>query len=135
MKLSWSMQRRLERWKIKYAKIINWSMFIKKEIVSDYNKIKKLLERKNKKKVKKMKIDKNKKETMFFDSKEYIGLTVNKGEIKLIEKPPQEIISFKNDEIKTKPTWFEHDRNCDCEECLDSLITDLKFKFDTENDF
>lgn len=131
MRLSWSMQRRIERWKIKYAKLIELSVFIKEEIVKDYNKVKDFLQKRNKKKGKKMKINKNKKETMFFDSKEYIGLTVKKGEIKLIEKPPEKIVSFKNNE----PTWSEHDRNCDCEECLDSLITDLKFKFDTENDF
>jgi len=131
LRLSWSMQRRLERWKIKYAKIINWCVFVKGEVISDYNKIKNFLNRNKKQKVKKLKIDKNKKETMFFDSKEYIGLTVKKGEIKLIEKPPESFITTYAPKNKTRVL---HGRDCDCEDCLETLITELKFKFDTEND-
>lgn len=131
LRLSWSMERRIERWKIKYAKIINWCVFVKGEVISDYNKIKNFLNRNKKQKVKKMKIDKNKKETMFFDSKEYIGLTVKKGEIKLIEKPPESFIATYASKNKTRVL---HGRDCDCEDCLETLITELKFKFDTEND-
>jgi hypothetical protein len=68
---------------------------------------------------------------MFFDSKEYIGLTVNKGEIKLIEKPPESFITTYAPKNKTRVL---HGRDCDCEDCLETLITELKFKFDTEND-
>tara|TARA_Y100000022_G_scaffold53298_1_gene45233 strand:+ start:929 stop:1342 length:414 start_codon:yes stop_codon:yes gene_type:complete len=135
LRLSWSMQRRIERWKIKYAKIIDWSIFIKQEVVKDFNKVKGFLQKiKYKKEVKKMKIDENKKETIFFDSEKYIGVTVDKGELGLIKKPPQNKIT---EVLQTviKPSWSEHDRNCDCEECLDTLIEELKFKFDTENDF
>ena len=60
----------------------------------------------------------------------HIGLTVDKGEIKLIEKPPQALV------IGNKPpkTRVAHDRNCECDDCLESLLNSLKFKFDTEND-
>lgn len=133
MRLSWSMKRRIERWKIRHAKINEWIVFYKEEITKDYNRMKGFLQKLNKKKVKKMKMDKNKKETMFFDSKEYIGLTVNKGEIKLIEKPPLSFYSFKDEET-IAPTWSPHDKNCDCEDCLETLLNTLKFKFDTEND-
>lgn len=147
LRLSWSMQRRIERWKIKYAKIIDWSIFIKQEVVKDFNKVKSFLQKiKNKKEVKKMKIDENKKETIFFDSEKYIGVTVDKGELGLIKKPPQNktmaVTTYTTkgkitEVLQTviKPSWSEHDRNCDCEECLDTLIEELKFKFDTENDF
>ena len=123
MRLSWSMKRRIERWKVKYAKLYAWNTFVKNEIIKDYNKIKGfILKFKKNKGVTKMKIDKNKTETMFFRSDEYIGLTVNKGEIKLIEKPPIE------------GNKFNHDKNCECDDCLESLLNSLKVKFNTEND-
>lgn len=131
MKLSWSMQRRVDRWKVRYEKISSWSTFVKKEIVKDFLKIKNLLQKNNKKKVKKMKIDKDKKETMFFNSDEYIGLTIDKGEINLIQKPPE---SFVEESKRVSLGSVMHGKECECEYCLDKLIAELKFKFDTEND-
>ena len=131
MKLSWSMQRRVDRWKVRYVKISSWSAFVKKEIVKDFLKIKNLLQKNNKKKVKKRKIDKDKKETMFFNTDEYIGLTIDKGEVNLIQKPPE---SFVEESKRVSLRSVMHGKECECEDCLDKLISELKFKFDTEND-
>ena len=136
LRLSWSMKRRVERWKVRYAKLYAWNTFAKNEIIKDYNKIKGfMLKFKKNKGVTKMKIDKTKKETIFFKSDEYIGLTVDKGEIKLIEKPPQAlVIGNKPPKVFFTNTRVAHDRNCECDDCLESLLNSLKFKFDTEND-
>jgi len=116
LKLSWSMQRRVDRWKIKYDKLIKLVIKIKK-------KIKKI----NKKGVNKM--NKNKKllqsdKTILFEeySNEYIGLTIEKDTISLINSPPL-----------TLPV-SKHHKKCECDICIEMLIGNLAYQFDKEND-
>ena len=107
-----------------------WFNFIKKEVKKDVIKVKSKIVVPVKETTLVMG---NTKQTMFFDSKEYIGLTVNNGIITLIVKPPESFVEEARTAMKKRPpSEHLHGKDCDCSECLDTLIQQLASKFNNE---
>ena len=124
--LSWTNKRRVDNIKKRTSSfsawIKDWFSFYKKEIKSDIGKVKtKLSSRKNKTVI----VNRDKKQNIFFDSREYIGLTYNKGVITLISKPPSNLIEEAKKMNTTVVEIKQHSKDCTCVDCMNIFMQDL----------
>ena len=124
--LSWTNRRRVDNIKRRTSSlsawIKKWFSFYKKEITSDIGKVKtKLSSSKNKT----VMVNRDKKQTIFFDSKQYIGLTYDKGIITLISKPPTNLIEEAKKMNTTVVEIQQHGKDCTCADCMNIFMQDL----------
>ena len=124
--LSWTNRRRVDNIKRRTSSlsawIKKWFSFYKKEITSDIGKVKtKLSSSKNKT----VMVNRDKKQTIFFESKQYIGLTYDKGIITLISKPPTNLIEEAKKMNTTVVEIQQHGKDCTCVDCMNIFMQDL----------
>jgi len=132
--LSWTNKRRVDNIKRLTSSfsvwITGWLSFYKKEIKSDVGKVKtKLSSSKNKT----VPVRRDKKQVIFFDSKQYIGLTYDKGVITLISKPSENLVEEAKKINTTVVEFQQHGKDCTCIDCMNIFMRELTNEMSQRN--